>query len=58
MAILSKACKLDNFELHNYLKLRYFSSVDFKSFFYINSPDILGLCETNLDDRIDSDPSL
>ena len=65
MAILSKACKPDNFELHNYLKLSFtniwghcFSSVDFKSFFTSNSPDILGLCETNLDDRIDSDTSL
>ena len=28
--------------------------VDFESFLELNSPDILALCETNLDDSIDS----
>ena len=62
MAILSKACKPDNSELHNSLKL-YFKNiqglclnfVDTKSFLESNSPDILPLCETNVDDSVDSD---
>ena len=61
MIILSKACKLDNFELHNSLKLSFTNIrglrsnfVDCKSFLESNSPDILALCETNLDDSIDS----
>ena len=59
MAILSKACKSDNFESHNSLKLSFtnipgLSSnfVDCQSFLESNSPDILALCETNLDDSI------
>ena len=57
MAIFSKACKPDNSESHNSLKL-----ILFKAFVQIllivnlslnqNSPDILALCETNLDDSI------
>ena len=61
MAILSKACKPDNFELHNSLKLSFTNIrglrsnfVDCESFFESNSPDILALCETNLDDSNDS----
>ena len=61
MTILSKACKPDNFELHNSLKLSFTNIpglrsnfVDFESFLESNSPDILALCETNLDDSIDS----
>ena len=61
MAILSKACKPDNFESHNSLKLSFTNIrglrsnfVDCESFFESNSPDILALCETNLDDSIDS----
>ena len=61
MAILSTACKSDNFESHNSLKLSFtniqgLSSnfVDCESFLESNSPDILALCETNLDDSIDS----
>ena len=61
MAILSKACKPDNFESHNSLKLSFTNIrglhsnfVDCKSFLESNSPDILVLCETNLDDSIDS----
>ena len=60
MAILSKASKPDNFELHNSLKLNIMNirglcsnSVDCESFLESNSPDILALCETNLDDSID-----
>ena len=62
MAILSKACKPDNFEPHNSLKLSFTNIrglrsnfVDCESFLESNSPDILALRETNLDDAIDSD---
>ena len=61
MTILSKACKPENFESHNSLKLSFSNIrglrsnfVDCESFFESNSPDILALCETNLDDSIDS----
>ena len=61
MAILSKACKPDNFESHNSLKLSFTNIrglhsnfVDCESILESNSPDILALCETNLDDSIDS----
>ena len=61
MAILSKTCKPDHFELHNSLKLSFANIwglrsnfVACKSFFEWNSPDILALCEINLDDSIDS----
>ena len=57
MAILSKACKPVNFELHNCLKLSFtyirglrLNFVDCESFLESNSPDILALRETNLDD--------
>ena len=62
MAISSKACKPDNFESHNSLKFSFMNiwglnlnSVDCESFLESNSPDILALCETNLDNSIDSD---
>ena len=58
MAILSKACKPDNF---NSLKLSFTNIpglrsnfVDGESFLESSSPDILAVCETNLDDSIDS----
>ena len=61
MAILSKACKPDNFESHNSLKLSFANIQDLRSnfvhcesFLESNSPDILALCETNLDDSINS----
>ena len=61
MTILSKACKPDNFESHNSLKLSFMNIwglrsnfVDCESFLESNSPDILALCEINLDDSIDS----
>ena len=61
MAILSKGCKPDNFESHNSLWLSftniwgpYSNFVDCVSFLESNSPAILNLCETNLDDSIDS----
>ena len=61
MAILSKACKSDNFESHNSLKLSFTNIrglhsnfVDCESFLESNCPDILALCETSLDDSIDS----
>ena len=57
MAILSKACRPDNFELHNSLKLSFtniwglrLNFVDCESFLESNSPDVLALCNTNLDD--------
>ena len=61
MAILPKACKPDNFESHNSLKLS-FTNIqglrsnfgDCESFLESNSPDILAVCETNLDESIDS----
>ena len=61
MAILSKACNPDDFESHNSLKLSLTnilglcsSFVDCESFLESNSPNIFVLCETNLDDSIDS----
>ena len=61
MAILSKACKPDNLESHNSLKLSFTNIrglrsnfVDCESFLQSNSPDIFALCETNFDDSIDS----
>ena len=61
MATLSKACNKDNFESNNSLKLSFMNNrglrlnfVDCESFFESNSADILALCETNLDDSIDS----
>ena len=61
MAILSKGCKPDNFEPHNSLKLCFTNIqglrsnfVECESFLESNSPDILALCKTNLDDSIDS----
>ena len=61
MIILSKACKPDNFESHDSLKLSFTNIrglrsnfVDCESFLESNSPDILALCETNLDDSTDS----
>ena len=61
MTILCKACKPDNFESHNSLKLSFTNIrglrsnfVDCESFLESNSPDILALCETKLDDSIDS----
>ena len=61
MAILSEACKPDNFELHNSRKLSFTNIrglcsnfVDSESFLESNSPDILVLCEINLNDSINS----
>ena len=61
MAILSKACKPDNFEPQNSLKLSFTNIrglrsnfVECKSFLESNALDILALCESNLDDSIDS----
>ena len=61
VASLSKGCKPDNFELHSSLKVSFMNIqglrlnfVDCESFLESNSPDILALCETNLDDSIDS----
>ena len=61
MAVLSKRCKPDTSELHNSLKRSLtnirglcLNFVDCESFLESNSPDILALCKTNLDDSIDS----
>ena len=61
MIILSKACKPDNLESHNSLTLSFtnirglhLNFVDWESFLESNSPDILALCKTNLDDSIGS----
>ena len=52
MTILSKKCRRDHFESHDSLKLRglRLNFFDCESFLELNSPDILALCETNLDD--------
>ena len=62
MAILPKACKADNFESHNSLKLSFtnirglrLNFVDCEPFLGSNSPDILALYETILDDSVNSD---
>ena len=61
MTTLLKGSKPDNFEPHNSLKLSFTNIrglrsnfVECESFLESNSPDILALCETNLDDSIDS----
>ena len=61
LAILSKAWKADNFESHNSLKLSFMNIQGLHSNFSdceslpeSNSPDIFALCETNLNDSIDS----
>ena len=60
MAILSKRCKPDNFEPHKSLKLNFTymrglhsNFFECESFLEADSPDILALCETKLDDSID-----
>ena len=59
-AILSKGCEPYNFEPCNSLKLSFTNIwglrsnfVECDSFLESNSPDILALCETNLDDSIE-----
>ena len=61
MAMLSKGCKQDNFESYDPLKLGcmniqglFLNFIDWESFYELNSPDTLALCEANLDDSIDS----
>ena len=61
MAILPKACKPDNFESHDSLKLSFTNIrglhsnfVDCEFFLESISLDIRALCETNLDDSTDS----
>ena len=61
MAILLKGCKPDNFEPQHTQKLG-FTNIwglrsnfnEFESFLESNSPDILVLCEANLDDSNES----
>ena len=59
MAIFSKGCKPDNFQLHNSLRFSFTNLsglcsnfVDCESFFESNSPNIFALCETNLDNSV------
>ena len=61
MTILSKEFKPDNSEPHNSLKLSFTNIgglrsnfVEYEFFLESNSHDILALCETNLDDSVDS----
>ena len=61
MAILSKACKPDNFKSHNSQKLSFSNIrglhsnfVDCESFLESNSPGILALFEKNLGESTDS----
>ena len=62
MTILPKGCKPGNFETHKSLKLSFMNIqglhlnyIECESFFESDSPDILALCDTNLDDSVDSD---
>ena len=62
MTILSQACKPESSQSHNSLKFSFTNLrglrskfVDCVSFLESNSPDILALCERNLDDSTDSD---
>ena len=57
MAVLLNGRKPDKFESHDFLTLSFTnirglrsSFVECTSFLELNSPDILALCETNLDD--------
>ena len=59
MAILSKGSKPHNFELHNSLKLSfpkiralYLNFTYCESFLESNPPDILPVCETNLEAKV------
>ena len=61
MAILSKGCLPDTFEPDNSLELSFtnirslcLNFVECDSFLESNSPDILAICEANVDDLIDS----
>ena len=61
MAILSKACKPDNFKLHSSLKRNFMIIRVLRIFLILNislnqtqTPDILALCDTNLGVSIDS----
>ena len=62
MAILSKGCKPDNLKLYNSLKLSFMNTWAFVGILFIVSlylnqtllKDILVLCNTNLDNLIDS----
>ena len=61
MAILSKRYKPDNFESHSSLKVILTNIkgicsnfAECETFLESNSPGILALCETNLDDSTDS----
>ena len=61
MAMLSKGREPDYFESDKSLKISCTNiqglrstCVESESFFELNSPDILALCETNWDDSIDS----
>ena len=61
MAMLSKGREPDYFESDKSLKISFTNiqglrstCVENESFFELNSPDILALCETNWDDSIDS----
>ena len=57
IAILSNGCKPDNFDVKlSFTNIWSLGSnfVESKSFLESNSPDILDLCKTNLDDSVDS----
>ena len=61
MVMLSKGCNPNNFGPHNSLKLSFTNIrgvcsnfVEYESFLESNSTNILALCETNLDDSVDS----
>ena len=62
MTILSKGRQPDNFESHKSLKLSFtniwglcLNFAEWESFLELNCPDVVALCETNLDNLINSD---
>ena len=61
MTTLSKECKPDNFKSDDYLKLSFTNIcglhsnfVECESFLESKSPDVVALCETNLDNSVES----
>ena len=59
MAVLSKGCKPDNLESHKSPNFSFtnicclhLNFVDCESFLESNSPEILALCQTHLDDSV------
>ena len=54
MVILSKGCKLDNFESHTNIQGLCQNFVDYETFLESNTHDIIAQSETSLDESIDT----